>query len=113
MSDARDWEAVQPGMTPASLPSTSPGGGLVWRVPYERNENFAGREQLLEALEKQLNKKAHATRMIVMVGPPGVGKTQVALEYAHRHRDDYLLVCWLRAKTAEQLEHDLHALARD
>lgn len=117
MSDAREWEAVQPGMSPELSATSSlaspPVAGPLWRVPYERNDHFAGRDQLLETLEKQLNKQTHATRTIAMVGPAGIGKTQVALEYAHRHRDEYPLVCWLRAKSTEQLEHDLHALARD
>jgi len=34
---------------------------------------------------------------------PGVGKTQIAIEIAHRHRTDYTAVLWGRASSPEAL----------
>jgi hypothetical protein len=44
-------------------------------------------------------------------GLGGVGKTTLALHYAHTHRDSYSLVWWIRADTPEQITIDLAALA--
>ena len=38
-----------------------------------------------------------------MNGLGGIGKTQIALEYAYQHRQDYQAVLWSRADTPEAL----------
>jgi hypothetical protein len=45
-------------------------------------------------------------------GLGGMGKTQVAAEYAYRLRRDYQAVLWLRAESQESMLADLQALAR-
>ena len=45
------------------------------------------------------------------MGLGGVGKTQLAVEYAHRHHADYDLVWWLRAEQPATLAGDFAALA--
>jgi MinD-like ATPase involved in chromosome partitioning or flagellar assembly/tetratricopeptide (TPR) repeat protein len=65
------------------------------RVPA-RNARFTGRENDLQELRGQL--RSHGTSVVLPVtlqGLGGVGKTQIALEYAHRFRTDYDLVWWL------------------
>jgi Tfp pilus assembly protein PilF len=47
-----------------------------------------------------------------LYGLGGVGKTQLAVEYAHRHRDDYNIVWWLRAEETANVWLDYAALAR-
>lgn len=47
----------------------------------------------------------------VLAGLPGVGKTQLALEFAHRHRGDYDLVWWVPAGTTASIETSLRELA--
>lgn len=71
----------------------------LWNVPYERNPFFSGREKVLEQLRKNLlaNSKAAFT------GLGGIGKTQVAVEYTYRHRDDYTQVFWTRATSEPDL----------
>ncbi|MGW2284929.1 FxSxx-COOH system tetratricopeptide repeat protein [Streptomyces phaeochromogenes] len=64
----------------------------------QRNVDFVGRTAQLRALEERL---AEQDTVCVLPDPPlpssGVGTTELALEYVHRHADDYNLVCWLPA----------------
>jgi nucleoside phosphorylase/tetratricopeptide (TPR) repeat protein len=57
-----------------------------WMVSLTRNPNFVGRQDEISKLEKSLTMQ-HGPRKIALTGLGGVGKTQVALELAHRIRD--------------------------
>ncbi len=85
-----------------------------WNVPFERNPFFTGREQVLQDLRDDLVRDSQAalsqTRAISGLG--GVGKTQTAVEYAYRHRDDYTAVLWLRADSPEAITGGLVAMAK-
>jgi serine/threonine protein kinase/tetratricopeptide (TPR) repeat protein len=85
--------------------------GQVWRVPFARNPNFSGRKQLLERIAKSF---AATERLatIALHGPGGVGKSQLALEYAYSRSDSYRVVAWLRAEHHETLAADYVALGQ-
>lgn len=65
----------------------------VWNLPA-RNPGFTGRDALLAAVREELTV---ADRAVVQAfnGMGGVGKTQLALEYAHRHVAAYEVVWWV------------------
>src|SRR6266566_9136218 len=74
----------------------------VWgRETPHKNPNFIGREKELADLRSYLLADSAA-----LIGQPvqavyglgGVGKTELAAEYAHRFRDEYDLVWWIRAE---------------
>src|SRR5579863_5310631 len=73
----------------------------VWFVPYRRNPFFTGREEILAHLYDALHPvRARACiPMQVISGLGGIGKTQIAVEYAARYHDDYQYVLWVRAET--------------
>jgi hypothetical protein len=90
---------------PSSLPS-------VWNVPHLRNLQFTGRGELLEALYGSGTAAQPVVLTQVLRGLGGIGKTQLALEYAYRYGNRYRLVWWVRAEEPETLASDYAALAR-
>ena len=89
---------------------------VIWNVPARRNPLFTGREDVLEALAKALHTTEYEnavglTQIQAISGLGGIGKTQIAIEYAYRYRNDYRAVLWVRAETREIFLADLVALA--
>lgn len=83
----------------------------VWRVPT-RNASFTGRNEVLEKLHDQLIGSSTAVVLpVALHGLGGVGKTQVAQEYAHRFMADYDLVWWIPAEQRELINPGLAELA--
>ena len=106
---------------------------MQWGVP-PRNPHFTGRRATLERIASGLNAPGErdsaagqqGVTTLELVGMGGVGKTQLAVEFCHRHyaaakpeaaggasSSGYSVVIWLRAETAEVLAADLRALAAD
>jgi hypothetical protein len=90
---------------PSSLPS-------VWNVPHPQNPQFTGRAELLEALYGSGTDTQPVVVTQVLRGLGGIGKTQLALEYAYRYHSRYRLVWWVRAEEPETLAPDYAALAQ-
>ncbi|HEY7123616.1 MAG TPA: NB-ARC domain-containing protein [Ktedonobacterales bacterium] len=51
------------------------------------------------------------TQPLILSGLGGIGKTQIALEYAYRFRREYQAVLWVGAETQETVLADYRALA--
>lgn len=83
----------------------------LWNVPA-RNPAFVGRGKLLRTLHKRLA-SAGPLDAQVLHGIAGVGKTQLAAEYAHRFADDYTLIWWVAAEREELIDEQFAALAVD
>src|ERR1039457_254876 len=84
----------------------------IWNVPA-RNADFTGRGAMLELLRDKL--AGWGMTVVVaqaLYGLGGVGKTQLALEYAHRFMADYDLVWWVPSERAEETSGALADLAR-
>ncbi len=85
----------------------------VWNVPFRRNPFFTGREETITRLHETLHtgKMAALTQVQAISGLGGIGKTQIAIEYAYRYRDEYQATLWIKADTREVLFSDIAAIA--
>ncbi len=94
-----------------SLPSFPGSFRPTHRLP-SRNLTFTGRGPLLERLRDHFT--AGPTAPVpsqVLYGIGGVGKTQTALEYAHRYKAAYDLVWWIDAAQPDYIRSALADLA--
>jgi Flp pilus assembly protein TadD len=96
------------GVIPAREKPAFPGAPAVYWNVRERNPFFTGRDEVLGALHTTLQ---HGRR-VALTGLGGLGKTQTAVEFAHRHRDAYRAVFWASAASPETLISGFVALAR-
>ena len=80
---------------------------------------FTGREEILAQLATSLH-TGHPTAISqppkdlqpqAISGLGGIGKTQVALEYAYRYQSEYQAVLWAQADTKESLTSSYLELA--
>ncbi|HET8842725.1 MAG TPA: FxSxx-COOH system tetratricopeptide repeat protein, partial [Ktedonobacteraceae bacterium] len=84
-----------------------------WCIPHQRNRFFTGREDLLGHIHQILSEQnaAALTRSCALSGLGGIGKTQVAIEYAYRYTHAYRTVFWLAADSAESVMGSLYQIA--
>ncbi|WP_261561449.1 FxSxx-COOH system tetratricopeptide repeat protein [Frankia tisae] len=86
----------------------------VWGNVPQRNKNFTGREGLLTELRAQITSDTRDITAVLphaLQGLGGVGKTHLAIEYAHRFQTDYDLVWWVPADQPSLVRSTLAALA--
>ncbi len=58
-----------------------------------------------------MNQTATSIRTQALSGLGGIGKTQIAVEYAYRYRNEYDAILWIRAATHDTLISDFVTLA--
>jgi len=119
-------EGVQPGPLVPTVAPRFPGGApaaggpgfpgqppAIFNAPH-RNPQFTGREELLEQLRVSLAGGRQAAAVVgaqALYGLGGVGKTQLAVEYAHRYAASYQLVWWIQAEQPATIPGQLAQLA--
>ncbi|MGW5471873.1 FxSxx-COOH system tetratricopeptide repeat protein [Streptomyces chartreusis] len=75
----------------------------VWDLRQRRrNQHFTGRDVVIEEVRRKLLAERQAA-VQALNGTGGIGKTQIALEYAYRFAGQYDLVWWVDAEQAEQV----------
>jgi DNA-binding SARP family transcriptional activator len=91
--------------------TTGPPLPAVWNVG-PRNPGFVGRDGTLRHLRERLQSGGTAV-VQALHGVGGVGKTQVAIEYAHRYAGDYDVVWWVSAEETGLIGEQYAALAAE
>jgi tetratricopeptide (TPR) repeat protein len=111
-----DWAAPVLSLTGAETsvfaPLTEPSTVRIpTSIPYRRSPTFVGRDVELEQIHGAL--AAPDAAPVALVGLGGIGKTQLAVEYAHRYRPFYPGgVFWVHAQDHARLVEDMAALGR-
>lgn len=81
-------------------------------LPFERNPFFTGREQILTDVRTGFSKGGATPQTQAIFGLGGLGKSQIAIEYAYRHRGDYNAVFWVRSDSPVALSSGFGEIAR-
>lgn len=68
-------------------------------IPFAANAKFSGREDVLDMIDKSLDLEASASSLksIALFGMGGVGKTQIAIQYAYRNMEKFDAILWIAA----------------
>ncbi len=75
--------------------------GIPHNLPYSGAEQFVGRADKLELLHQELS-DCQQIVITALAGMGGIGKTELALQYALRYQDNYPGgVCWLQVRGKE------------
>jgi serine/threonine protein kinase len=84
---------------------------VIWNVPYRRNPFFTGRETILASVHEKLHAGKAMSQIQAISGLGGSGKTQIAIEYAYRHHNNYNVILWIRGDRREMLREDCAIIA--
>lgn len=99
---------------PTNLPN---GMSTCHKLPASRNLNFFGRETEMKEIEIFLgiNGEPVATGFlsVVLHGLGGMGKTQIALEFAYRNVNNFPVILWFNGETETSMQLSFGAAAVD
>lgn len=90
-------------------------------MPIPRNRGFVGRGDALQAIDKaffgplngtsESDDHSNDTRTFAICGLGGVGKTQVAAQFAHTRKDRFDAIFWISAENAQKLGDEFNRIA--
>jgi len=83
-------------------------------LPYRQNPRFFGREAELDKINRALdwnNPNNPLLRTYTIYGRRGVGKTELALQYAHKNPAKFDAIFWVGCETALVLRQSFTNMA--
>lgn len=89
-----------------SQPST------IFYVPMHRTRLFVGRTRAVQQIRETLVHGAGSPGLVALTGIGGVGKSQLAAQYAERFKAEYKVVWWLSAEEPAAAQEGLGELAK-
>jgi hypothetical protein len=93
-------EAEEPGVFPNII------------LPFSQNPRFYGREAELEKIEKYLSPKDdQSLRTYTIYGRRGVGKTEIALQFAYMNQPGFDAIFWIQCETSVSIRQSFTNVA--
>jgi len=80
-------------------------------LPYPRNNDFQARHAVLEEMSIALSPDRHQNELqtVSLFGLGGIGKTQIALEFAYRHATSYDAIFWFNGESDVKMREQCRA----
>ncbi|KAI9846968.1 MAG: hypothetical protein M1837_003324 [Sclerophora amabilis] len=76
-------------------------------IPFPKNTRFFPRPSIMKEIEKCLapndSTAPKGLRSVLLHGLGGIGKTQLAMQYAYSHWEDYSVILWIGADSDQKL----------
>ncbi|EXK26264.1 hypothetical protein FOMG_17166 [Fusarium oxysporum f. sp. melonis 26406] len=84
-------------------------------LPYAQNRKFVGREPFFEELLSRFRIGESYHARLALFGLGGVGKSQIALEYAYRFRAQHsnASIFWIHAENRSRIEQGFNSIAEE
>src|SRR5690349_18935017 len=98
---------VNPLLNATSSRAPMPQEKVFW-PGYGRNHRFVDRPTIFEILDHIVETNRECT----LSGLGGMGKSQIALEYCYRNKDNYRYIFWIDAGTEESLQNSFVKVAQ-
>ena len=89
-------------------------GYQIHNLPFARNPLFTGREDFITKLHNLIAGQGSAavSQAPAISGMGGIGKTQIAVEYAYRHMSEYKMALWIRSENESSILSSFSEIAR-
>jgi hypothetical protein len=96
------------------LPPQTPKNKVM--IPFVKNPAFIGRSEDLKQIHSKISpnavRESGEQQSIVLHGLAGMGKTQVALQYAHLYKDEHDACFWITCENRVKISKDIAEMAR-
>jgi hypothetical protein len=84
----------------------------IMMLPRSQNENFYGRQEELDRINQYLDYRGNANlRTYTIYGRRGVGKTDIALQYAYTNPSGFDAILWVQCETTLSLRQSFTDMA--
>lgn len=83
---------------------------IPFELPFTKNAHFTGRDDLIDMIDSEI--RSRVSKIIVLYGMGGIGKTQIALEYVHTHYAEYNSVFWVDGTSKETATLGFRSIAQ-
>jgi tetratricopeptide (TPR) repeat protein len=94
------------------LPQSDPKKYSIWNAP-PANPNFFGRDQIVQNIRTTFLNDTSGSKIYILTGLGGVGKSQIAINYAHLHKLNYVIVWWIQSEESTVLAMNYTQLASE
>ena len=97
----------------AQKPEITPDFMLTFSLPGAPEiDSFVGRHPELQQIESALGTVGQSRKIVVLQGLGGMGKTQLSIQYAKGHQQDYSAILWLNGQDEATLQQSFGVAAK-